>query len=155
MKKIYLAGSYTRKDELLAHAERLRGLGYGITSRWLNAYVEPRLKAEIEGARDTMPLSARQFAKDDYWDLHRADVLMAFSEPPHSGSPRGGRHVEFGLAMAWNKTVIVVGPRGKHIPHAGVRDQRGRLPRCTDDPDDPVGVVAGRDGQTMSDEQLP
>ena len=131
MKKIYLAGSYARKDELLAHAERLRGLGYGITSRWLNAYVEPRLKAEIEGARDTMPLSARQFAKDDYWDLHRADVLMAFSEPPHSGSPRGGRHVEFGLAMAWNKTVIVVGPR-ENIFHTlesvlNVADFRGAL----------------------------
>jgi len=38
-------------------------------------------------------------------------VLLFFSEPPDSHSKRGGRHVEFGLALAWGKRLMIVGPR--------------------------------------------
>ena len=39
-------------------------------------------------------------------------MLIAFSEEPRAGgASRGGRHVEFGLALAWGKGVVVVGPR--------------------------------------------
>lgn len=36
---------------------------------------------------------------------------MFFSEPPDSHSKRGGRHVEFGMALAWGLRLIVIGQR--------------------------------------------
>ena len=38
-------------------------------------------------------------------------MIVSFTESPRSVSSRGGRHVEFGLGLAWNKIVVVVGPR--------------------------------------------
>jgi hypothetical protein len=42
-----------------------------------------------------------------------ADVLMAFTEFPGQtpGRARGGRHVEFGIAFAKEKRLMIVGPR--------------------------------------------
>jgi hypothetical protein len=46
--------------------------------------------------------------------LHKAATLISFTD----GAPaRGGRHVEFGMAYAWGKRLIVVGPR-EHVFHA-------------------------------------
>ena len=48
---------------------------------------------------------------DDYWDVGKADLLIAFSEPTKSTTAsRGGRHVEFGMALARGTRVMVVGP---------------------------------------------
>ena len=45
-------------------------------------------------------------------------MLIAFSEEPRAlNASRGGRHVEFGIALALGKKVAVVGPRGKHLPY--------------------------------------
>ena len=48
---------------------------------------------------------AQPFALEDYADVSAADIVVSFTEAPGSGAARGGRHVEFGLALAWDKTV--------------------------------------------------
>lgn len=37
--------------------------------------------------------------------------MISFTEPPRSGASRGGRHVEYGIALARGVRVIVVGFR--------------------------------------------
>ena len=111
MPRVYLAASYGRKDEVREYAYQLVKLGYTITSRWLTDNHEIPSALEVEAARDSIPLSGSEFACKDVEDVKSANILVMFSESPTSGVSRGGRHVEFGLAMAWEKKIVVVGPR--------------------------------------------
>jgi hypothetical protein len=131
--KIYLASRYSRREELCAYRAELEAMGHTVTSRWLNgehqiddkgkplgdhgeALVEGTLRSgEIISERE---VSARadalraHFVKEDCEDVCRAECVISFTEPPRSTlGTRGGRHVEFGLAVAWGKILIVVGYR--------------------------------------------
>lgn len=44
-------------------------------------------------------------------DVDGADVLVLFTVKPTRATKRGGRHVEFGIAYALGKTLVVCGPR--------------------------------------------
>ena len=68
----------------------------------------------------------RERAEMDRDDVLRADALVLFTEEGERSN--GGRHVEFGLALATGKSIIVVGPK-EHLFH--------RLPE--------VRVVASRE----------
>jgi nucleoside 2-deoxyribosyltransferase len=57
------------------------------------------------------PMEAQAFAMDDIEDIQAADALIAFTERPFSDKGRGGRHVEFGYALALKKTIYMIGPR--------------------------------------------
>ena len=109
--RIYLAARYSRIDELNGYADDLRALGHVVDARWLNGNHQIHEKQAVESATMSVPIEGQQFAVDDCVDILCADCLVAFSEPPRSGASRGGRHVELGLALAWGKRVIVVGPR--------------------------------------------
>jgi hypothetical protein len=75
-------------------AEGLRRRGHWIVSRWIDG-------------QDT---DDRQAVARDWEDLHNADCLVAFAETPGApGRQRGGRHVEFGIALARGIRVILVG----------------------------------------------
>ena len=56
-------------------------------------------------------LHVHEYLQDDWEDVSTADVVISFTEPPRSTANRGGRHVEFGIALARNARVIVVGYR--------------------------------------------
>ena len=93
-------------------------MGYIVDARWLKGEHQIHDGAlAVESATETMPPEGRAFAEDDVEDLRRSDVLLSFSEAPRSGKSRGGRHVEFGMALAFSMTrwppmrLIVVGPR--------------------------------------------
>lgn len=96
--RIYLAGRYGRREELQEYGAELERLGHEITSRWLSGDHEDR-RGE---ARD---------AEEDIADVRRAELLLSFTESPRSGSGRGGRHVEFGFALALGKRLALVGPQ--------------------------------------------
>ena len=122
MPKVYLAASYGRRDEVRDYAYRLGKLGYIITSRWLTDNHSIPSAQEVEAARDSIPLVGSEFAGKDVEDVRAADIFVMFSESPTSGVSRGGRHVEFGLAMAWEKKIIVIGPR-ENVFHTLSPDQ--------------------------------
>ena len=96
--KIYIASRYDRRFEMLGVTGVLMRAGHVVTSRW------------IEGRGDGPEVAAAE----DLEDVLRADCLVSFTEEPAVGvawSARGGRHVEFGLALAAGKRLCVVGPR--------------------------------------------
>ena len=110
---IYLAARYSRLAELQDYASNLRAIGYEVNARWLLGDHQAHEGADkVEAATVSVPIEGRAFAMEDYADVLVADMLIAFSEEPRSDlATRGGRHVEFGLALAWDKQIIVVGPR--------------------------------------------
>jgi hypothetical protein len=109
--KIYLAARFDRSGEMLGVAAALSRAGHFVTSRW------------IHGRQNAPDLVS---AVEDIEDLADADCLVSFTERPTEGvswAARGGRHVEFGVAVATGKRVCVVGPRENifhHLPRVEV-----------------------------------
>jgi hypothetical protein len=73
-------------------------------------------------SEDPSPEAQAICAAIDLEDLYRADTLVAFSEDIRArGKPRkhsrGGRWVEYGLALGTGKTVILVGPHENIFTH--------------------------------------
>ena len=103
---VYLAARYRRAEEMRRRAEELSALGHHVTSRWI------RGGHSVSGGYDD-PLWAR-YAQEDVDDVASADAVVCFLEPNGGGS--GGRHAEFGMALAWGKRIIVVG-EPEHLFH--------------------------------------
>ena len=91
--KFYVASRYTDQVRVRRYHDKLKELGHSWSSRWAT------------GLHDGMEML--ECALDDYDDLKSADCLIFIAHEPRSG--RGGRYVEYGLALAWNKLIIVVG----------------------------------------------
>jgi nucleoside 2-deoxyribosyltransferase len=108
MIRVYLAARYSRRVEINAYADLLRALGYDVTSRWLlgNHQLDD-VGLSVEGEHQ----ERIRFAQEDWEDLTKADLVISFTELPRSAPSRGGRHVEFGVALARGKWCVVVGPR--------------------------------------------
>jgi nucleoside 2-deoxyribosyltransferase len=106
--RLYLAARYSRRLELVEHRAELERHGHVVTSRWLEGNHQAENDQLHRGA------DAERFAREDLDDLHRARALVAFSEEPRTTTSRGGRHVEFGFALALGLPVLVVGPR-EHV----------------------------------------
>lgn len=116
MARVYLAARYSRLEEMNGYAEQLRAEGHEVPARWLtgihNLEGEARATAKtVETEMVSMPLAVRRFAEEDLEDLLASDVLVCFTEHPRAKISRGGRHVEFGVALAFGKRLIVIGPR--------------------------------------------
>lgn len=94
--KFYLAGNYSRRAELTEVAEILHRHGHYVTSRWLLGDHEASYEHVERGGA-----TVAQFADEDFEDVLSSDVLVHFSKAKdHGGRDRGGRHVEFGVAIA-------------------------------------------------------
>ena len=104
--KVYLAARYSRRDELREHKSILEKHGIEVTSRWL---------LENEPLDSKMGQHTEDFyvetANIDIEDIDVADAVVFFSEEPFVGTPRGGRHVEFGYAHAIGRPIYVIGPK--------------------------------------------
>lgn len=110
--KIYLAAQYPRRDELRVYRDALELLGIHVTSRWLNEQ-EP-----LNGNFTTRPDSwYYETARVDLEDITEADAILFFAEDPTIGIKRGGRHVEFGYALAQGKPIYVVTPYKENVFH--------------------------------------
>jgi hypothetical protein len=119
--RVYLAARYSRHPEMQQYAADLEAIGVEVTSRWINGSHQimlngealgPEREALFETAHESMEAQRREFALHDWWDVMEADVVVSFTEQPRTaGNSRGGRHVEFGAALAAGKRCIVVGWR--------------------------------------------
>lgn len=116
---VYLAAAYSRREEMCQHRDDLESFGYRVEARWLlgedQAYGPEAVKA-IESAPVIDPVHAALFANDDLEDILNSDVVIVFSEPSRQRPSRGGRHVEFGVALALkrigisSRAIFLVGP---------------------------------------------
>lgn len=106
--KCYLASRYSRYIELQEYRADLEKLGHTVTSRWING----GHKVDDQGLSQEAEQEERiRLANEDVEDLMEADWIIAFTEAPRSSNSRGGRHVEWGIALATSKRVIVIGHR--------------------------------------------
>lgn len=105
--KVYLAARYSRYLEMQGYRAELEAMGFEVTSRWINGdhQVPEDVHAEARQAERI------RFATEDYEDLVAANIVVAFAEEPRKTLTRGGRHVEFGIALATGKRILAVGWR--------------------------------------------
>lgn len=122
--RIYLAARYSRREELCGYRSQLEAMGHAVTSRWLNGKHQidssgkpigdsgEALVEDDDNSTHVKSAALREsFAKEDLQDVLSADLLIAFTEIPRSGHSRGGRHVEFGVALGTFMPIMIVGPR--------------------------------------------
>ncbi len=122
--RIYLAARYSRREELCIYRDELIKAGHDVRARWLNgehqinetgAPIGNQGEALVEGDGGGTSAEAHalrtQFAQDDWEDVNAAELVISFTEAPRSKANRGGRHVEYGIALANRSRVIVVGHR--------------------------------------------
>jgi nucleoside 2-deoxyribosyltransferase len=107
----YLAARYQRIDEINKYAKQIRAKGHDVNSRWLlGTYQIHPNASEVDASGDNVPMVARPFALDDIKDIDDCEAVISFTEKPSSEKGRGGRHVEFGYALANGKEIIIIGP---------------------------------------------
>lgn len=92
---VYIAAPWQLQSRGVAMKARLEGLGYRVTSRWLTAE----------------EVNSHESARQDLDDIEAADCLLALNPAEWSEKGTGGRHVEFGYALALRKPILVVGVR--------------------------------------------
>jgi hypothetical protein len=98
--RVYLAAWFERADEMNAFARLLRQDGIDVVSRW------------IEGEHKVLAAGDRErFALEDVEDVRTCDVLMVYAPAGDEHKGSGGRHTELGMAYAWRKELVIVGPR--------------------------------------------
>lgn len=103
--KAYLAAAFGRQAEIRSYRDQLIAIGHEVTSRWLDA---PDLPL---GAGDDQSGASQAFT--DFSDIEAADTVISFTD---GALARGGRHVEYGMAVAWGKRRVIVGPL-EHVFH--------------------------------------
>lgn len=101
--KFYIGARYGRKDEALELAIQLERLGHEITSTWIRQEEDEMGYTAEEG-------TTQQMAIKDVEEIGDAEAFIALSELESNPWGRGGRHVEFGVAVAGHKELIVIGP---------------------------------------------
>lgn len=112
--KIYIAARFSRRPEANRLAQVLKSYGYTITSRWVKPDQTDLPETGIsEQATDS---DRRRFAMEDYEDVKACDWCISLMEEPRNNS-RGGRHIEFGIALALGKKLTIIGPRETVFHH--------------------------------------
>lgn len=103
--KIYLAGSFKARDDLITIARQVEATDeHTVTSRWLWQSVNEQ--AVTDGMVTDMSM-ARRHARQDIDDIDRSDMVVIFTKWPSS---TGGLHWEYGYCFGQRKRVVVVGP---------------------------------------------
>jgi hypothetical protein len=107
--KFYLAARYNRNAEMRAVRDDLFVYGHTITSRWIDQHDGALLESIVQERLNSEPQNCAKYAQVDISDIRRADAVISFTSI--EGGGKGGRHVEFGVALALQKMLVIVGPR--------------------------------------------
>lgn len=107
---IYLSAVFARRHELREVRETLRALGLDCLCSWID------FDGEETGSESREECGS--WAALDLAEIRECGTFVAFAEPASGTAPgnRGGRHVEFGFALALGKRCILVG-RAEHHFH--------------------------------------
>ena len=115
---VYLAAAYTQADRMRYYRELLRELDWQVVSQWIDnkpddipigidQLTEPGPDAGDDAILGYRPhyAAAVMAASQNVNDLWSASVLLIFTDIP---STSGGYHVEFGMALADRKRIIII-----------------------------------------------
>lgn len=108
--KIYLASRYSRHAEMQGVRGVLETFNHKITSRWIDCHTDVMGNFTESFSQDFLNTNFADCAplgQHDLDDILNSDCVISFTG---SGS-KGGRHVEFGYALALGKRLVLVGPR--------------------------------------------
>lgn len=103
--KYYLAARYSRSAEMREVRAQLQEFGHIVTARWVDG------GHELKRDEPNVDAERARWAHEDFIDLAAAEGVISFTEEPRTTNSRGGRHVEFGVALGMGKRCIVVGHR--------------------------------------------
>lgn len=105
MTTCYLAAAFPRRAEIAHDAALLRREGLGIASTWHDA------PHDLTPESDLTYQQRSRLAQRDRDDLERAAVLALYGDPPGAYQGTGGKHVEFGYALALDLHIVIIGHR--------------------------------------------
>lgn len=111
---IYIAARFSRRHEANELANYLKGFGYEICSRWVlpdSDHIKPAGISEQAADKER-----QRFALEDVEDVIACDWMISLMEKPRNDG-RGGRHVEFGIAIGLNKALTIIGPKETVFHH--------------------------------------
>lgn len=106
-RSVYLAARYSRNAEMRGYRDRLTSVGIAVTSRWIDLHGGAELESATTERLNTESGECWQFGLHDLEDIRSADALIAFS----GSGGRGGRHVEYGYALALEMPIFLIGER--------------------------------------------
>jgi hypothetical protein len=112
--RIYIAARFSRRPEANALARALQKKGHVITSRWVKPDSDHVVATGL--SQQAADSERRRFAIEDVEDVVAANWTISLMEEPRSNS-RGGRHVEFGMAVALKHRLTIIGPRETVFHH--------------------------------------
>ena len=101
--RVYLAAPYSLKPLMEQYARELKEDDINVVSSWLEEPHPPDIQLWEVPAE-----THRQYAVRDIEDIHNSDAMVFFVDQTRS-LVRGGRHVEFGIALESNIPIFVVG----------------------------------------------
>src|SRR5258708_3901849 len=106
---IYIAGWFGAKERLRKERDRIHALGVGqVVGTWLDEEtVAPEAPGETLVVSAT-PEQCKEYAVRDLGEVRYADLLILDTIDVN---PRGGREVEYGLALATGIGLWIVGPK--------------------------------------------
>ena len=104
--KLYLAAMFSMRAEMEDAAATIEALtDHKVIARWVHG--------------GETGLTREQIALLDLEDVDRSDAVISFTMPYGTATTGGGRHVEFGYALAKGKRSFVIGEREcvfHHLP---------------------------------------
>lgn len=110
MSKVYLAARYSRHPEMRGYRDDLEAMGHKVTARWIDCHTDvvgDFTSSFTQEFLNANPEKCGPLGQHDIDDLDAAEWVISFT----GGGLKGGRHVEFGYALATGKRLVVVGPR--------------------------------------------
>lgn len=105
---IYLAADYARKSEMQGCRAFVEALGHKVVSTWIDNEQEQPFGIDGEAIDETTINRCAGLATADFSELKDSDTVLLFTT---GRLARGGRHTEFGAALAMMKRIIIIGPR--------------------------------------------
>jgi hypothetical protein len=107
---IYVAGWFGAKDRLRVVRDRLEAAKVGrVIGTWLDEETgAPESPGLTTVGGGITPDQCREYAIRDLGEVRFSDLLIIDTQDVN---PRGGREVEFGIALAFGVAVWVVGPK--------------------------------------------
>ena len=111
---IYVAGSWSRRREIVAVVRRLEQDGHHITSSWLTAEEPTPWDPQDPYSLPTDTIA--MIAQRDLHDVATSEAVVLIANEAGVKMGGGGRHWECGYAYALGIPIIVVG-RHEHVFH--------------------------------------
>jgi hypothetical protein len=103
--KVYIASRYEDRDEAIELKKWLEQHGFTVVAQWLTPKDDNQPMSKIKEDRAL----CGELGDRAVQDIFECDVLVAMSPRKAHGNGTGGRHVELGIAIGFQRGTVVLG----------------------------------------------